>query len=73
MALNSLDLAPTGAWFKSSYSGGNGNSCVEVADLTKRGTIGIRDSKQDNGPAFESSPTAWSTFVTGVAAGALSA
>ncbi|MFE0773354.1 DUF397 domain-containing protein [Streptomyces sp. NPDC058861] len=73
MALNSLDLAPAGAWFKSSYSGGNGNSCVEVADLTGRGTIGTRDSKQDNGPAFESSPAAWSTFVTSVAAGALSA
>ncbi|KAF2779555.1 DUF397 domain-containing protein [Streptomyces sp. OM5714] len=30
-------------WFKSSYSGGEGNECVEVAD---RGSwVGVRDSK----------------------------
>ncbi|MFJ8301267.1 DUF397 domain-containing protein [Streptomyces sp. NPDC094447] len=73
MSLNkSLDLAPADAWVASSYSG-NGNNCVEFADLAERGTIGTRDSKQDNGPAFESSPAAWSTFVTSVAAGAFSA
>ncbi|MGW1143706.1 DUF397 domain-containing protein [Streptomyces sp. NPDC002454] len=26
-------MAPESAWFKSSYSGGTGNSCVEVAAL----------------------------------------
>jgi hypothetical protein len=30
-------------WIKSSYSGGNGGSCVEVS-VTAR-TVGIRDSK----------------------------
>ncbi|MET8506878.1 DUF397 domain-containing protein [Streptomyces sp. NPDC004787] len=73
MALNSLALAPADHWFKSSYSGGNGNSCIEVADLVERGTIGTRDSKQGNGPAFESSPAAWSVFVASVAAGSFSA
>lgn len=30
-------------WFKSSYSGGEGNECVEIAD---RGPwVGVRDSK----------------------------
>ncbi|GEB57139.1 DUF397 domain-containing protein [Streptomyces gardneri] len=73
MALNSLSLAPAGEWFKSSYSGDSGNNCVEVAALTERGTIATRDSKQNNGPAFESTPTAWSTFVAGVTDGAFSA
>lgn len=71
MPKNSLDLAPEGAWFKSSYSGDSGNNCVEVAELTERGSVGTRDSKQGNGPAFVSSRTAWSTFVNSVAEGKL--
>ncbi|MFG2019445.1 DUF397 domain-containing protein [Actinomadura geliboluensis] len=35
-------------WRKSSHSGGNGGECIEVANLT--GTIGIRDSKNPDGP-----------------------
>ncbi|MDX2565110.1 DUF397 domain-containing protein [Streptomyces sp. TX20-6-3] len=62
-------MAPQTAWFKSSYSDSNGGACIEVADLVQRGTIGTRDSKQSDGPAFESSPTAWSTFVASVVAG----
>ncbi|MFD0627071.1 DUF397 domain-containing protein [Streptomyces sanglieri] len=34
-------------WFKSSYSGGSGTECVEVADLAS--VIGVRDSKQPRG------------------------
>ncbi|MFC8414083.1 DUF397 domain-containing protein [Streptomyces coelicoflavus] len=30
-------------WFKSSYSGGEGNECVEVADRCS--WVGVRDSK----------------------------
>ncbi|MFJ2785641.1 MULTISPECIES: DUF397 domain-containing protein [unclassified Streptomyces] len=67
MAPTSLDLAPAGAWFKSSFSGGSGNNCVEVAHLAEHGAVGTRDSKQDNGPAFVTSGGAWSTFVTSVA------
>ncbi|MER8231839.1 DUF397 domain-containing protein [Streptomyces sp. NPDC094049] len=66
MAFNSLELAPVTDWFKSSYSGGNGNSCVEVARLAES-AVGTRDSKQNNGPAFVTSGGAWSTFVTAVA------
>ncbi|MFD7975277.1 DUF397 domain-containing protein [Streptomyces sp. NPDC059071] len=67
---NSLALAPSEAWFKSSYSGGNGNSCVEVADLGT--SIGVRDSKQENGPAFVVSPKSFATFVAGLGEGNLS-
>ncbi|MEW1546000.1 DUF397 domain-containing protein [Streptomyces tsukubensis] len=49
------------AWFKSSYSNGNGNNCVEVADLATR--VGVRDSKQSNGPALTVTPAAWAAFV----------
>ena len=48
------------AWFKSSYSGGTGDNCVEVADLTKtHGAIGVRDSKDKSGPALLLSPQQW--------------
>ncbi|MBD2893105.1 hypothetical protein amrb99_20260 [Actinomadura sp. RB99] len=40
------DLNPR--WRKSSYSGGNGGECVEVADLA--GVVAVRDSKDPDGP-----------------------
>ncbi|GAA4043748.1 DUF397 domain-containing protein [Streptomyces shaanxiensis] len=51
-------------WFKSSYSGGQGGECVEVA-LTPT-TIHIRDSKTptDHGQrAVQITPTTWTTFL----------
>ncbi|MEU3710480.1 DUF397 domain-containing protein [Streptomyces catenulae] len=60
--MNRVDLTRA-AWFKSSYSNGNGN-CVEVADL---GTaVGLRDSKQDAGPVLTSSAEGWQAFIAGV-------
>ncbi|MER6032115.1 DUF397 domain-containing protein [Streptomyces sp. NPDC001851] len=50
------------AWFKSSYSSGSGDNCVEVAVCPT--TIHVRDSKTDEGPQLALSPTAWSAFVT---------
>ncbi|MFI0736299.1 DUF397 domain-containing protein [Streptomyces sp. NPDC021225] len=50
------------AWFKSSYSGGDGDDCVEVA--TCPDTVHIRDSKDQQGPQLAVSPAAWSAFVT---------
>lgn len=51
-------------WFKSSYSGDQGE-CVEVA-LTAT-TIHIRDSKtptdHDQGTTLRITPTTWSTFI----------
>jgi hypothetical protein len=53
------------AWFKSSYSGGSGDDCVEVA--TCPATIHVRDSKDIQGPQLALSPTAWADFLTHVA------
>lgn len=36
-------MSKQATWRKSSYSGGEGGQCVELADLD--GTVGIRDSK----------------------------
>lgn len=35
-------------WYKSSYSGGEGGSCVEIAD--GHGSVHVRDSKRLTGP-----------------------
>ncbi|MFF3321534.1 DUF397 domain-containing protein [Streptomyces sp. NPDC002889] len=48
-------------WFKSSYSGGEGGSCVEVAKAP--GTIHIRDSKDEDGPVLTVSAGAWAGLV----------
>jgi hypothetical protein len=49
------------AWFKSSYSGTEGDNCIEVA-LTPA-TIHIRDSKDRTRPHLTLGPAAWSAFV----------
>ena len=48
-------------WRKSSYSDHAGGDCVEAADLAP--LIGIRDSKDPDGPKLTLTPAAWSTFV----------
>jgi hypothetical protein len=48
-------------WFKSSYSGGSGDTCVEVALLPH--STGVRDSKDRRRPAFFVDHDAWRTFV----------
>jgi hypothetical protein len=59
-----MDL--TGAqWRKSTRSSGNGGACVEVADNLP-GVVGVRDSKDPDGPALTFSPAAWRTFVARV-------
>ncbi|MGJ5896958.1 DUF397 domain-containing protein [Streptomyces niveiscabiei] len=56
------ELAPESAWFKSSYSDGTGQNCVEVAALHPN--IGVRDSKRPHGSALLLSPASWSPFLT---------
>ena len=47
----------TGAkWRKSSYSGSNGGNCVELAGVG--GVVGVRDSKDPDGPVLLVSPAA---------------
>jgi hypothetical protein len=51
------------AWRKSSYSGGNGGACVEVA--SHGGLILIRDTKNHgHGPVQRYAPAAWRAFVS---------
>jgi hypothetical protein len=53
-------------WFKSSYSGSQGDDCVEVAHGP--GAVHVRDSKDKALPRLIVSPTAWADFL-GYAAG----
>ena len=56
----------TGAqWRTSSYSGGNGGTCVEVADNLP-GVVAVRDSKDPDGPVLTFTRADWSAFVAGV-------
>lgn len=48
-------------WFKSSYSGGSGTECVEVADLDS--VIGVRDSKRPRGVQLTVQRRTWTEFV----------
>lgn len=60
-----IDL--TGAtWRKSTYSGGQGGECVEVADGFA--VVPVRDSKDPDGPALVFGADAWSAFVAEVKA-----
>ncbi|MFF2534951.1 DUF397 domain-containing protein [Streptomyces cyaneofuscatus] len=51
-------------WFKSSYSGGSGTECVEVADLAA--AVGVRDSTRPHGPHISVGRAAWAGFVASV-------
>jgi Domain of unknown function (DUF397) len=52
------------SWVKSSLSMSNGN-CVEVASLSGGG-IGVRDSKDTEGPVLRFTPDEWHAFLGGV-------
>jgi hypothetical protein len=54
-------------WFTSSFSGGNGGSCVEVAFLS--GGVAVRDTKDRTLPPHRYPATSWSEFLTAVRAG----
>jgi Domain of unknown function (DUF397) len=51
-------------WRKSSYSGGNGGHCVEVA-RNLPGVVAMRDSKDPGGPALVFRPGQWRAFLSG--------
>jgi hypothetical protein len=52
---------PEAAWFKSSYSTGNGGECVKVAAATAH--VHVRDSKRLDGPVLTVRPEAWAGLV----------
>lgn len=51
-------------WVKSSLSFSNGN-CVEVASLPGNG-IGVRNSRDSEGPVLRFTPDEWHAFLGGV-------
>ena len=65
----SEDDLSTATWYKSSYSGGGGNNCLEVADGHPT-LVPVRDSKNPHGPKLAFRAEAWSAFVAGVQRGA---
>ncbi|MFE4217365.1 DUF397 domain-containing protein [Streptomyces sp. NPDC048511] len=54
-------------WFKSSYSGGGGDNCVEIAFGPE--SVLVRDSKDTRQHPLTVSPHAWSAFTALAAAG----
>jgi hypothetical protein len=54
-----IDSAP---WRKSSYSGTNGGSCVEAADVG--GSILVRDTTDRGGLVLSIPPDVWRRFTT---------
>lgn len=57
-------------WVKSSYSNGDGGSCVEWAPAyVSTGRVPVRDSKDPHGPVLVFPVAAWSSFVSAVKGG----
>ncbi|MEV7869485.1 DUF397 domain-containing protein [Streptomyces sp. NPDC088124] len=59
------DTTRTSGWRKSSYSGNDADSCLEVLDHHPSG-IPVRDSKTPHSPALLFPPAHWSSFITAV-------
>lgn len=55
-------------WRKSSSSGGNNGSCVEVVDGHAAG-VPVRDSVNPAGPALVVPRSAWAAFIAAVKSG----
>ncbi|MET7743266.1 DUF397 domain-containing protein [Streptomyces sp. NPDC005385] len=49
------------AWFKSSYSGTQGDDCVEIAIAEQ--AVHVRDSKDVSRPAFVVGREGWRSFL----------
>lgn len=54
-------------WRKSTRSNSQGD-CVEVADNLV-GVVGVRDSKDPDGPVLSVGPAAWASFVVAARTG----
>ncbi|MGW6285507.1 DUF397 domain-containing protein [Streptomyces sp. NPDC055107] len=59
-------------WRKSTYSGPDKDSCLEVQDHHPT-AVPVRDSKVPGGPALLIPAAGWAVFVDAVKCGALSA
>jgi len=67
MPSHRVDLSRA-VWQKSTYSGGNGGQCVEVA-RNLPGIVAVRDSKDPGGPRLVVTPGEWRAFTGGVRRG----
>ncbi len=54
-------------WRKSSYSGGSGGDCVEIA-TNLPGIVAVRDSKNPAGPELIFAAAYWRTFLADIKA-----
>lgn len=66
MTSHAVDLSRA-VWRKSTYSGGNGGQCIEVA-TNLPGAVAIRDSRNPAGPKLLVSPSQWQGFLIGMKA-----
>ncbi|MFI7191924.1 DUF397 domain-containing protein [Nocardia nova] len=64
-----MDDLSTAHWFKSIHSGASEN-CVEVAFLPNN-VVGVRDSKDSDGPALTFTGAEWSSFTAAATRGDL--
>lgn len=58
-------MTTDGIWIKSSYSGGQGGDCVEVAAFPAD-HVAVRDSKDQAGSVLRFSREAWGAFTAGM-------
>jgi Domain of unknown function (DUF397) len=62
-----MDLTGS-AWRKSSYSGSNGGTCIEVGSTGP--AVAVRDSTHRDGPQLAFAVGTWKAFTEQVKAGA---
>jgi hypothetical protein len=58
-----MDHMNSTRWRTSSYSGGNGGECVQVAAAPGVGRVLVRDSKDQDGPVLALTPIDWRRFT----------
>ncbi|WP_282087725.1 DUF397 domain-containing protein [Streptomyces tendae] len=66
-----METTPEYDWHKSSYSGGSGDNCLEVATGIPT-VIPVRDSKNPHGPELSFRADAWTAFVESLSRGGVS-
>ncbi len=64
-----MNRSPKPAWRKSSYSGGSGDNCVEIAGA--RSGVAMRDSKNPGGGVLTFTPREWNAFLGRIKGGGL--
>ncbi|MEU8737799.1 DUF397 domain-containing protein [Streptomyces halstedii] len=65
------DVSAGAGWRKSSYSGNEGGSCLEVLDGHPT-AVPVRDSKVPSGPTLLVPAASWTSFVSALKADLLS-